>query len=215
MLVDSRRGLLVSGGLLVGAAVVTVLYLLPATRPGGQTVDDAVWRFVVAIENTPTTAVAVALSWLGSVWVNWPLRIAALLLLAWRRHWLRLAAFALAVVTSEVLLGVLKAAVGRPRPPGSLIVTSGLSFPSGHAIATAVTAVGLVLVLATPGQARWRWEVHAVELTAVMALSRVYLRAHWLTDTVAGALLGAGLALGCPALLMALRHRRDATAPTS
>ena len=38
-----------------------------------------------------------------------------------------------------------------------------------------------------------------------MALSRVYLRAHWLSDTVAGALLGAGLALGWPALLMALR----------
>jgi undecaprenyl-diphosphatase len=215
MLVDSRRGLLVSGGLLVGAAVVTVLYLLPATRPGVQTVDDAVWRFVVAIENKPTTAVSVALSWLGSIWVNWPLRIAALLLLAWRRHWLRLAAFALAVVTSEVLIGVLKAAVGRPRPPDSLIVTSGLSFPSGHAIATAVTAVGLVLVLAPPGRPRWRWEVRAVEFTAVMALSRVYLRAHWLTDTVAGALLGAGLALGWPARLLAVRHSHDATAPTS
>ena len=47
-----------------------------------------------------------------------------------------------------------------------------------------------------------------------MALSRVYLRAHWLSDTVAGALLGAGLALGWPALLMAIRHRRDPTAPT-
>jgi undecaprenyl-diphosphatase len=40
-----------------------------------------------------------------------------------------------------------------------------------------------------------------------MALSRVYLRAHWLSDTVAGALLGAGLALGFPALLMAVRDR--------
>ncbi len=42
MLVDSRRGLLVSGCLLVGAGVVTLLYLLPATRPGVQAVDDAV-----------------------------------------------------------------------------------------------------------------------------------------------------------------------------
>jgi membrane-associated phospholipid phosphatase len=46
-----------------------------------------------------------------------------------------------------------------------------------------------------------------------MALSRVYLRAHWLSDTVAGALLGAGLALGWPALLMALRGRRQPVAP--
>jgi membrane-associated phospholipid phosphatase len=215
MLVDSRRGLLVSGCLLVGAAVVTLLYVLPATRPEVQAMDDAVWRFARSVENPPATAVALVLSLLGSGAVNWPLRILAMLLLAWRRHWMRLAAFALAVITSELLIGWMKAAVDRPRPPDSLIATTGAAFPSGHAIATAVTAVGLVLVLAPPGPKRWRWEVNAVIFTSVMALSRVYLRAHWLTDTVAGALLGAGLALGWPALLMALRHRRDPVAPAS
>jgi membrane-associated phospholipid phosphatase len=212
MLVDSRRGLLISGALLAGAVVVGLLVTLPATGPAVQDADDAVWRLAGAVRNEPTTAVAVALSWLGGTWVNWPLRAAAILLLAWRRHWLRLAAFALAVLTSEILIGTIKAAVDRPRPPGSLIETSGAAFPSGHAIATAVTAVGLVLVLAPPGPDRWRWEVRAVEFTAVMALSRVYLHAHWLTDTIAGALLGAGLALGWPALLMALRSRRDTAA---
>ena len=54
---------------------------------------------------------------------------------------------------------------------------------------------------------RWRWEVRAALFAAVMALSRVYLRAHWFSDVLAGALLGAGLALGWPALLMALRER--------
>jgi len=215
MLVDSRRGLLVSGCLLAGAAVVTLLYLLPSTRPGVQAVDDVVWKLAVSLENGPATAVSVVLAWLGSAMVNWPLRIAALLLLAWRRHWLRALAFGLAVLSSELFIGPLKAAVDRPRPPGALIETSAASFPSGHAIATAVTAVGLVLVLAPPGPRRWRWEVYAVELTAVMALSRVYLRAHWFSDTVAGALIGAGLALGWPALLMAVRHRRDPAASTS
>jgi membrane-associated phospholipid phosphatase len=114
-----------------------------------------------------------------------------------------------------LFIGPLKAAIDRPRPPGALIATSAASFPSGHAIATAVTAVGLVLVLAPPGPRRWRWEVYAVEFTAVMALSRVYLRAHWFSDTVAGALIGAGLALGWPALLMAVRHRRNPAASTS
>lgn len=213
MLVDARRGLVVSGSLLAGAVVVGLLVVLPATRPVVQEVDDTVWRFAGAVRNEPTTAVAIGLSWLGGAWVNWPLRVAAVLLLAWRRHWLRLAAFALAVLTSEILIGTIKTGVGRPRPPGSLIETTGAAFPSGHAIATAVTAVGLVLVLAPPGPERWRWEVRAVEFTAVMALSRVYLRAHWLSDTVAGALLGAGLALGLPALLMALRARRGAAAP--
>jgi hypothetical protein len=132
MLVDSRRGLLVSGCLLVGAAVVTLLYVLPATRPEVQAMDDAVWRFARSVENPPATAVAMVLSLLGSGAVNWPLRILAMLLLAWRRHWLRLAAFALAVITSELLIGWMKAAVDRPRPPGSLIATTGAAFPSGH-----------------------------------------------------------------------------------
>ena len=213
MLVDTRRGLVVSGALLLGAVVVTLLVLLPATRPAVQAVDDAVWRWAGAARNDPATALAVALSWLGSGLVNWPLRAAALLLLAWRRHWLRAAAFTLAVLTSELFIGPVKAWTDRARPPGALIETTGASFPSGHAIATAVTAVGLVLVLAQPGRSRWRWEVNAVIFTSVMALSRVYLRAHWLSDTVAGALLGAGLALGWPALLMALRSRREAAAP--
>jgi membrane-associated phospholipid phosphatase len=215
MLVDSRRGLRVSGSLLAGGVLIGLLVFLPVTAPVTQEVDDAVWRLAGATQNGPATAVAEALSWLGASGVNWPLRVAALLLLAWRRHWLRALAFALAVVSSELLIGPVKALTDRPRPPGSLIETTAASFPSGHAIATAVTAVGLVLVLAQPGRSRWRWEVRAVEFTALMALSRVYLRAHWLSDTVAGALLGAGLALGWPALLMALRHRRNPTAPTS
>ena len=215
MLVDSRRGLRVSVVLLAGAVVVGVLLALPPTRPAVQAVDDVVWEWVGSARSGPATGVSVALSWLGSTWVNWPLRTAAMLLLARRRHWARLLAFTLAVVTSEAAIGPLKAAYDRPRPPGALVETSAASFPSGHAIAGAVTAVGLVLVLAPPGRARLRWEVWAVVFSTVMALSRVYLRAHWLSDTVAGALLGAGLALGWPALLMAVRHRRDATASTS
>src|SRR5947209_11941554 len=213
MLVDARRGLVISGSLLAGAVAVTVLVVSPVTHPAVQAVDDAVWRFAVAVQNRPATVVSVGLSWLGSTWVNWPLRVAAVALLAWRRHWLRLAAFGLAVLSSEILIGTVKAAVNRPRPPDSLIATSAAAFPSGHAIASAVTAVGLVLVLASPGPTRWRWEVRAVAFAAVMALSRVYLRAHWLSDTVAGGLLGAGLALGWPALLLALRGRQSPTPP--
>ena len=213
MLVDSRRALLVSGTLLAGAVVLGLLVALPVTRPVVQAVDDAVWDVAGEVRNAPTTAVAVALSWLGSGAVNWPLRAAAMALLAWRRHWLRLAAFALAVLSSELLIGPVKAAYGRDRPPGSLIETSAAAFPSGHAVAGAVTAVGLVLVLARPGPSRWRWEVRAVVFAGLMALSRVYLRAHWLSDTVTGALLGAGLALGWPALLMALRSRIGSPTP--
>lgn len=212
MIVNNRRALILSAYLLLAAVVLGVLVAVPTTRAQVQHVDDAVRRLAVAVQNRPTTLVAEAFSLAGGIWINWPIRIAALVLLAFRRRYLQLAAFALAVCTSEILIGTLKAAYDRPRPPGSLISTSGATFPSGHAIAGAVTAVGLVVVLLPPGRDRWKWEVRAVLIAVFMALSRVYLRAHWLSDVVAGGLLGSALALGWPALLQAtFRRKQQAT----
>jgi membrane-associated phospholipid phosphatase len=89
----------------------------------------------------------------------------------------------------------------------------GFSFPSGHAVAGAATAVALVLVLLPAGPARRRWELAAVAFAFVMAMSRVYLQAHWFSDVVAGVLLGTGVALGTAGIVtevrdVALRRRR-------
>jgi undecaprenyl-diphosphatase len=207
VITNHRRALALSAVLLLGACLIGLLVAIPSTRHEVQDVDDAVHRFAVSIQNRPTTLFAEGLSWVGGTWVNWPIRIVALVVLMARRRFLQFAAFALAVVSSELLIGPLKAAYDRPRPPDSLISTSGASFPSGHAIAAAVTAVGLVVVLLPPGPDRWRWEVRAIIFAFVMALSRVYLGAHWLSDVIVGGLLGGALALGWPALLQSLRGR--------
>jgi membrane-associated phospholipid phosphatase len=44
--------------------------------------------------------------------------------------------------------------VQRPRPPGSLVVTTGTSFPSGHAVAASVTVIAAVIALVPPGRRR-------------------------------------------------------------
>lgn len=209
MIANHRRALILAIGLLAGAVLLGLLVAIPGSRHEVQDVDDAVRRFAVSIQNRPTTLLAEAFSVAGGVWVNWTIRVIAFVVLAWRRQFVQFAALALAVITSEALIGTLKSAFDRARPPDSLIATSGASFPSGHAIAAAVTAVGLVVVLLPPGPARWKWEARAVAFAFLMALSRVYLRAHWLSDVVAGAMLGAGLALGWPALLQTLRARRE------
>ena len=91
----------------------------------------------------------------------------------------------------------------RGRPPEGLVETVGFSFPSGHAVAGAATAVALVLALLPAGRKRRRWESARSAFAFVMASSRVYLQAHWFSDVVAGVLLGAGVALGSAAS----RHR--------
>jgi membrane-associated phospholipid phosphatase len=209
VLVNQRRSLIASAGMLGAAVAVGALLAVPATRPWVESVDDTARRVVDDIRNPPATAAAVALSLIGSAWVTWPLRGLIAVLLIARSRWLQLAAFALSVVTSEVAIGTVKDLYDRPRPPGSLIATTGASFPSGHAIATAVTAFWFVIALVPPTPRRRRWAAWAVGFAFVMALSRVYLSAHWLSDVVAGALLGAGLAFGWPAVLMTFARERE------
>ena len=47
----------------------------------------------------------------------------------------------------------------------------------------------------------------AAAFAGLMATSRTYLAAHWLTDTIAGVCIGTGLALVWPAALELARDR--------
>ena len=207
MLLNHRRALRLVGALLAATALVFGLVAWDVTDGAVQAVDDAFLDLMVAARFDPLVWLGKALSLAGGVWVNWPLRVAAILGLLWKRRLVQASAFALAVLSSELLIGWTKALYDRPRPLDALVETSGASFPSGHAIAGAVTAVGLVLVLLPPGKARWAWELRAAAFATVMSLSRTYLGAHWLSDVVAGGLLGTSLAVGWPAVLMEVRTR--------
>jgi membrane-associated phospholipid phosphatase len=191
----------------IGALLLTVLVAVESTRPWVQDVDDAWLELVDAARVAPLTWLARSLSVAGSVVVMLPLRIGVASWLAFRHRWAQLTAFLLAMATSEISIGSLKALIERPRPSASLIETHGFAFPSGHAIAASVTAAALVMVLLPEGPDRRRWEVRAILFALVMALSRTYLRAHWLSDVVAGTLIGAALALGSVALVLTVRRR--------
>ena len=141
------------------------------------------------------------------------MRIALAGFLALRRRWWHLAAFAAAVVLSEILIGTLKESYDRARPPGSLVATSGASFPSGHSIAATVTVVAAVIALVPPGRARVAWGAAAAAFSILMALSRAYLGAHWLSDAIAGVLLGTSCALLAALAVTGLQRRRTTEKP--
>jgi membrane-associated phospholipid phosphatase len=200
-----RRRMLVTGLvlLLLGAALTVVV----ATSDLVQPLDDRFRELMVSWRWGPAVAVCKALSVGFGTIVLWPVRILVTVVIAVRRRWAMLLAWVLTVVLSELLIGPVKALVDRPRPPDPLVVTSGASYPSGHAIASAVTLIGVVMALTT-GRQRLHWMVGAVLLSALVALSRTYLSAHWLTDVVGGSLLGAGVALGVPEAVEVVRDRR-------
>ena len=172
-----------------------------------QGLDDAWLRLMVSGRAPPLTAIAKVFNLLGLVYVTLPARMVVAGFLALRRRWWHLAAFTAALVLSEVLIGVLKGIYERARPPGSLVVTTGASFPSGHAVAASVTVVAAVIALVPSGRRRAWWALAAVAFSILMGLSRAYLGAHWLSDAVAGVLLGMSCAV-VTALMVGQLQRR-------
>jgi len=173
-----------------------------------QRVDDSWLRLMVSGRAAPLTAIAKFFNLLGLVPVTLPVRIAIAGFLALRRRWWRMAAFVGAVVLSEILIGTLKGAYDRVRPPGSLVATSGASFPSGHSIAASVTVVAAVIALVPAGRRRVAWGAAAVGFSILMGVSRAYLAAHWLSDAIAGILLGWSCALLVAVATNELQRRR-------
>lgn len=169
---------------------------VPSLADVVQRVDDGVWELAVDLQNDVVVAMAEVLDFLGSTPVTLPVILVVGAFLAWRRRWEALAFWALAMFASQLLIGPVKVLYERPRPPLSLVDTTSFSFPSGHAVAGAAIAVSLVIVLVPAGTKRRNLEILAALFAFVMALSRVYLRAHWLSDAVAGASLGAAAAVG-------------------
>jgi membrane-associated phospholipid phosphatase len=178
--------------------------------------DLMVFHWTDDVRNQVLTSLAQFLNVLGGGLVTIPLRIGVSVWLIVRTRWRALATWLLTWAVAELVLAAAKPFFHRGRPPDPLAEVVGFSFPSGHAVAGAATAVALVLVLLPAGPKRRRWELAAVAFAFVMALSRVYLQAHWFSDVVAGVLLGAGVALGSAGLVTEIRDvalRRRARAP--
>jgi membrane-associated phospholipid phosphatase len=213
VLTDHRRTFWYSLALFAALAVVFVgvgrhpVDAAPATTfaPIGR-LDLSVLRAMDDIRDTPLTWLARALNVIGGGIVTIPLRILVALWLSFRRRWRALGTWLLTWAAAEIILTLAKAFFHRGRPPGALVATVGYSFPSGHAVAAAATAVALVLVTMPSGPRRRKWEAAAIAWSFVMAFSRVYLHAHWLSDVVAGVLLGTAVALGSAALVTEIAH---------
>ncbi|MFV9672373.1 MAG: phosphatase PAP2 family protein [Acidimicrobiia bacterium] len=181
---------------------------IPITADWVQVVDDWVHALAIDLENGFAVGLAEAMNLVGSTWVVTPVMVLTAAFLLWKRRWEALAYWVLAMVGSQLLIGPIKSLYARPRPPMALVETTGYSFPSGHAVAGAAVAVALVIVLVPAGPKRRNLEILAAAFAVLMALSRVYLRAHWLSDTVSGAALGAGVAIGAAALVHFVEQRR-------
>ena len=115
---------------------------------------------------------------------------------------MRTSAFLVAASTLSGALCVraFKVAFGRARPDTAYaeLVTTTLSFPSGHATMSAVVFLTLGALVANT-RTRWVERLYILGAAALMALlvgtSRVALGVHWATDVLAGWAFGSAWAI--------------------
>lgn len=117
-----------------------------------------------------------------------PIAVTAILLIL-RRKWAALY-FIVASAASAGVVQLLKNLFGRARPEDMLVASDFGSFPSGHVANAATIAVAIGIIVPK----LWVW-IAGATYTILMAVSRTYLGVHWFTDTIGGALIGAGVAL--------------------
>ena len=182
-------------------SVASTALLLDGVREGsGLSVwDGPTLRWMVAHREPGATTVLTFISALGTGVVYWTLALLAVVVFAvWRRS-IEALLLAVALVSAESVSRIMKQVVNRARPPAALVlgpVETNLSFPSGHTIGAAAFSLALAYLWwrARRGPFRaWLGLGIALVLTVSMAISRLYLADHWLTDTLASTALAFGV----------------------
>src|SRR5665647_3331406 len=169
-----------AGILLVVLGVGVFIGVLDAVREVDDiaALDEPVLRALTSVRSPVATAVLTAITTVAG-----PVVLPVVVLVG---------ALAWAMVVSTAVSLTVKAVVARPRPPLGTMTAAGVqstySFPSGHTIGTAtfLLVLGYLVWVRRPRLRSLVWWALGIAAgTLVVALSRLYLGYHFLTDVVA------------------------------
>ena len=208
-------GIFLVGGLLVAVAGTGAFVAIASEVREGETqaFDEAVIRWLGENRTPALDAVMIEVTALGTgTVVLMIVAIAALFLTLSARKY---SAILLLVAASGGILlnGILKLGFDRPRPsifvPEVHAVSS--SFPSGHAMSSAIVYGTVAYLAARLHRRRWaRWLVmgFALSVIVLISFSRMYLGVHYPSDVIAGVMIGLAWAAFCMATLEAIQRFR-------
>lgn len=161
--------------------------------------DQSISSFAGSIRNPKLNAIAVDITALGSgtVLTIFVILVSSLLILI--RKYLYVLHLFSAAIGSTALTYVMKAYFERPRPSGleHLVNVQGYSYPSGHSLSSAAIYFTFAILLFFNFRNR-KVRIFIISSSLIfislIALSRIYLGVHYLSDVIAGVLVGVGWA---------------------
>jgi undecaprenyl-diphosphatase len=167
----------------------------------GTTLDHAVLAWMVQHRHPGLTSLAIAVTNGGS-----PVGVAVIAVVAAAVSWWRVGSArpAILILTTLGVAGAIstltKMIVGAHRPARAvqLVIETDPSFPSGHVTGTLALLATLAAVIGHHNGRAVSAAVIALAAaaTVAIALTRLYLGVHWVTDIVGGLLLGAAAVVG-------------------
>lgn len=93
------------------------------------------------------------------------------------------------MLTTGIIIKLLKEIFQRARPLNTLIVKSGFAFPSGSTT-TALVFFGLIIYLFANKKYKFAVILTATIIVLLVGFTRIYLQVHWLTDVIGGIFIG-------------------------
>lgn len=189
---------LIVGGFVAGWAGDQFIDLAEALRAKNASLQDydaLAHAWAISKRTAGDTSFFALMSNIGSPVGMMGLATIAAVALVIRKRWRWLAYLAITAGGGALLDMELKRYFARARPDVAEMLrhATGYSFPSGHAMGSTVV-LGALSYLAFRTATRWRWKAaclaFACTLILSIALSRVYLGVHWISDVAAGIVAG-------------------------
>lgn len=187
------RALVTLGSLLI-ASMWAFFGILEDVVTGNPLVraDAAAFHFLRGLRSDVADRLMIAITELGDATVVVAITVAVLAWLAWRRAWHACGYWTLAVAGSAVFTAIIRLILHHPRPIELYWGWEAFSFPSGHAAVTTTVYSFLTVLIAREIGGLWRLAILSIVAIWIfmIAFSRLYLGAHWLSDVLAGVAFG-------------------------
>lgn len=154
--------------------------------------NKPIFYLLQSIRTTHTDHFFVAMTMLGKYIVMYSISVIIALGLIWKKQWRTCAHLLALCIIIGLSVHFFRWIFYSPRPSGFVLVKASSSFPSGH-VALALSILGFIAFLTAQQLARkWHWIPYtiAASIITIIAISRIYLGSHWLTDILGSTFLG-------------------------
>jgi len=154
--------------------------------------DHAVYQLFQSLRTPWGDHVFVSITELGDGLVHAIVIGAVLAVLLFRRCYRTSGYWLVTLLIAEMLTRLFKWSFHLPRPVALYQGISAFGFPSGHTIMNVVIYGFLAILLARGSRSSFRWVPlgAALLVSSLIAFSRLYLGAHWLSDVLGGLFIG-------------------------